>query len=97
MIDFCIREVITLGSLRGLHIIRLRLLKRSVLYKEATKRVSFQATTEKRDLVFELSKTHVDQQFKDEMTNILISKGNIKPSFSFMEKINVHITKLRYT
>ena len=54
-----------------------------------------QATTEKRDLVFELSKSHVDQQFKDEMTNILMSKGSIKPSFSFMEKINVHITKLR--
>ena len=52
-------------------------------------------TTEKRDLVFELSKTHVDQQFKDEMTNILMSQGTIKPSFGFMEKINVHITKLR--
>ena len=57
--------------------------------------MTFQATTEKRDLVFELSKTSVDQQFKDEMTNILMSKGNIKPSFGFMEKINVHITKLR--
>ena len=58
-------------------------------------RTLLQVTTEKRDLVFELSKTHVDQQFKDEMTSILMSQGTIKPSFGFMEKINVHITKLR--
>jgi hypothetical protein len=47
-------------------------------------------------IILQMSDAYVDREYTSEMTSILLSKGKVKPSFVFAERMNTHIAKMRY-